>query len=288
MRILVTGGAGLIGRHAVDRLVRSGHDVVAVVRRSSSPPADGLKLASRKVLGDASDVELMTLLTRDVDAVLHLAAIPAPAGHTAKELIVANTDTTMTVLEAAGENGVKAVVIASSISILGMAWSDELMSPLYLPIDEAHPLRPTEGYALSKECDEAAARMASRRWDLPVVALRFPYTQSMEAIAERAGDPEQAVQLAKELWAYLDLRDAGRVCELALTAAVEGHIDGCAVLNVLADDVLLDRPLGELVAEWHPSLSGSLERYGPVGAYDVSAAREVLGFTAEHLLARAI
>ncbi len=287
MRILVTGGAGLIGRHAVDRLVRGGHSVTALVRRASQAPKDELVLASTEVVGDAADVALVTTLTRDVDAVLHLAAIAGPVGHTAKELIVANTGTTMTVLEAAGESRVKAVVIASSISILGMAWSEELMSPLYLPIDEAHPLRPTEGYALSKECDEAAARMASRRWGLPVVALRFPFTHSQEVVRRRAADPAQAFYMAKELWAYLDLRDAARACELALTSAVAGRLPGCTVLNVIADDLIVDRALGELVDEWHPSLVGSLPGYPFAGAYDVGAARRKLGFSAEHLLEHA-
>lgn len=125
MKILVTGGAGLIGRYVVDRLVNSEHDVVAVVRAASAPSTEeGLKRATSEVVGDVSDVELMNWVMPGVESVVHLAAIPAPPGHTARELLVANSITTMTVFEAAAAHGVTSVVMASSISILGMAWSD--------------------------------------------------------------------------------------------------------------------------------------------------------------------
>ncbi|MGO4594933.1 NAD-dependent epimerase/dehydratase family protein [Leifsonia sp. 2TAF2] len=284
MKILVTGGSGLIGRFAVDRLVRSGHDVLAVERTASAPHAAGLLRATTEVIGDASDPRLMDSVMPGIDAVVHLAAIPAPLGHTARELLTANSITTMTVLEAAGEHGVKAVVMASSISILGMAWCADLMDPLYLPVDEDHPLRPTEGYALSKECDEAAARMASRRWGLPIVAMRFPFTDTRESIQSRRTDADATTRLAKELWAYLDVRDAARAIELGIGAMIDGAVRGCSVVNVLADDVLLDEPLGELMSLWHPAVPFDADQYGFRGAYDASSARELLGFEAEHLI----
>jgi nucleoside-diphosphate-sugar epimerase len=286
VKILVTGSRGLIGRFVVDGLVRSGHEVTSVDRPSSAPPAEGLNRATTEAEGDVSDAGLMNSLMTGVDAVVHLAAIPAPVGHTARELVVANSVATMTVLEAAGEQGVKAVVMASSISILGMAWSAEPTDPLYLPVDEAHPLRPTEGYALSKECDEAAARMASRRWDLPIVAMRFPNTTTREQLESRRDDAGAAERLAKELWAYLDVRDAARAVELAITAMTEGTLRGCSVVNVVTDDVLLDQPLADLMSAWHPAVPFDAQEYGLRGAYDTARARELLGFEAEHLIHR--
>lgn len=284
MKILVTGGAGLIGRHVVDRLVAAGHDVLAVLRTSYPPSDDGLRRAGSEVLGDVADVELMTEALAGVDALVHLAAIPAPVGHTTRDLLVANSLTTMTVLEAAATNGVRSVVMASSISILGMAWCDSLMSPLYVPVDEQHPLRPTEGYALSKECDEASARMASRRWGMSVVAMRFPFTATAEMMDAHRRDPDQATALAKELWAYLDVRDAARAVELAIERMADGTVTGCSVINVLADDLLRDEPLATLMAEWHPSVPFDSENYTARGAYQASAARALIGFDAEYRL----
>jgi nucleoside-diphosphate-sugar epimerase len=287
MKILITGGAGLIGRYVVDRLVRDGHEVVSIVRAPFVPDAADadLAVATAEILGDATDAELVGSAMVGVKAVVHLAAIPAPVDRTAAELLVANAVTTMTVLEAAGEHGVKTVVLASSISALGMAWADELMHPLYVPVDEEHPLRPTEGYALSKEDDEAAARMAARRWGMTVVALRFPFTATSAMIEDRAADAvlhaDQARVAAKELWAYLDVRDAATATELAIEASDAGRIGGAVVLNVIADDVIADQPLADLLSEWHPGVP--VRSTEGRGAYSVDRARNLIGFEARFL-----
>lgn len=284
MRVVFTGGAGLIGRWAIDELVGAGHDVVSVVRGAPQLQR-GLRAAQEQIIADAGDPEVLGAACRGADGVVHMAAIPAPVGHTARELLAANALTTMTVLEAAGEAGIRGAVIASSVSALGMAWSEEFMSPLYLPVDEEHPLRPTEGYALSKEHDEATARMAARRWGMSVFALRFPFTQTEDQILERraADDDASRRAMAKELWGYLDVRDAARAVRLSLEAAVASDEAGCTVLNVIADDVLSDRPLDELVAQWHPGLAVPP---GQRGGYDVERARRIIGFSAEHRVTR--
>lgn len=286
MKILVTGAAGLIGRAVVDRLVREGHDVVAVVRKPVLPdPGSDLRLAGQEFVGDAADPKLLHDAMEGVRAVVHLAAIPAPVGRTARELLQANAVTTMAVLEAAADRGVSTAVIASSISILGMAWSEDLMHPIYVPVDEDHPLRPTEGYALSKEDDEAAARMASRRWGMSVLALRFPFTGTPEMISERAAaigrDGSEALAAAKELWGYLDLRDAARAVSLSIAAAESGRVAGSVVLNIVADDALGDRPLRSLLNEWHPGARVDSENLR--GAYATERAKRIIGFEARHL-----
>ena len=137
---------------------------------------------------------------------------------------------------------------------------------------------------MSKECDEASARMANRRWGIPIVAIRFPFTATAEMIEARRIDPDQATMLAKELWAYLDVRDAARAVELAIRGMDEGTVTGCSVINVLADDVLLDDSLENLMGEWHPGVPFDATDYPARGAYDASAARSLIGFDAEYLL----
>ncbi|MFE6736556.1 NAD-dependent epimerase/dehydratase family protein [Microbacterium sp. NPDC057650] len=283
MRVVVTGGRGLIGCRAVDELVRAGHHVISIVRERNAVPAE-LAPPHEEVLADAGDPDILRETCSGADGLVHLAAIPSPTGRTAQELVGANSMTTIAVLEAAGESRVPGVVLASSISVLGMAWSESVMSPLYLPVDEAHPLRPTEGYALSKEWDEAAARMAARRWGMTVFALRFPFTQIADAIHARRADqtPEQERALAKELWGYLDVRDAARAVRLAIESAVTSPCGGAAILNIVADDICADEPLRSLLEKWHPGVAAV-----PAGLrvpYDISAAEAVIGFRAEHLL----
>lgn len=285
MRVLFTGGRGLLGRWAINELVHSGHRVVSVVRTNSRPPQDGLLNPYKEVIGDARDPRLMAELCAEADVVVHFAAVPAPVGHTATDLLLANTVSTMAVLEAAGEAGVRGVVVASSISVLGMAWSPNLLAPLTLPIDEAHPLRPAEGYALSKECDEAAARMAARRWRMPVLSLRFPFSNTREKIMERAADPAQQEVLAKELWGYLEATDAARATRLAAEFVFSNTSADAEALNIVADDTCSRRSLADLIREWYPGLGGAgLAKVR--GAYDTGAAERLIGFRAERVLFR--
>jgi nucleoside-diphosphate-sugar epimerase len=283
MRIFVTGGAGLVGRAVVEQLSSRGHEIVSLVRRRSPAP---LPPGVSEEVADARDADAVDAFMDGADAVVHLAAIPAPGDRTTLELVNANSLATLAVLEAAGRRGVSPVVIASSISALGMAWSDELMHPLVLPVGEDHPLRPTEGYGLSKEIDEAAARMAARRWGTTVIAMRLPFTGTAEMLRERsaARDTATELSLAKELWGYLDVRDAAAAVELALRAARDGRVSGAHVLNICADDVLPDEPLAALTARWHPNspITGEVSR----GAYATRAAEALIGFRATHLLVR--
>ncbi|PDQ36158.1 MAG: hypothetical protein B5766_03225 [Candidatus Lumbricidophila eiseniae] len=283
VRVVMTGARGLIGSWAADELVRAGHEVVSVIREKSEV-AEGLLLAQEEVIADAGDPRVLKRVCDGADGLVHLAAIPSPVGSTARELIEANTVTTVNVLEAAGEGGITAAVIASSASVLGMAWCKDLMAPCYLPVDEHHPLRPTEGYALSKEADEAAARMASRRWGMSIFALRFPFTHTRDVLLARATDPsaEQEFSLARELWGYLDVRDAAQAIRLCLDVASDESTRECTVLNIMADDVLINEELAVLMKQWHPSVGdipGTIR-----GAYDVSRAAARIGFRAEHLL----
>ena len=288
MRIVVTGGSGLIGSWLVDRLVRRGDDVISV-SKSVSPHQHGLSKPTSEVVGDLANLDLVKqVMSGGVDAVVHLAANVAPAGVPARDLLISNALSTLIVLEAAADEGIRVAVIASSISILGMAWAPNLIAPDFVPVDEGHPLRPTEGYALAKEFDEAIARMVANRWGMTVIALRFSYVGTENMIEDRLqnskNDVRLATVLARELWGYLDVRDAAIAIDQALLAAMSARVSGAVVLNVVADDVLSDEELPALLARWFPSVALTELRHR--GAYDVTRARLKLGFEAVHLRKR--
>src|SRR5690606_38357283 len=110
-RVLVTGAAGRLGRAAVDDLAAHGIATVAADRAAlGAVPAD------RVVVGDLADRDVASDAVRDVDAVLHFAAIPAPTLGTPHEVFVGNVATTFAVLEAAASAGVRRAVFASSLS----------------------------------------------------------------------------------------------------------------------------------------------------------------------------
>ena len=283
--VVVTGAAGRIGRAVVDEFLGRGFDVVGLDRSPS--PGRSEARGWRYIQAAATDMESLKSALAGRESVVHLAATPSPLLSPAVDLFVGNTSATMTVLTAAAEAGVRAAVIASSISILGLVYAHRELSPAYAPVDERTPLQVSDAYALSKQCDEATALMINRRYGLPVAALRFPFTATAGEIGNRAAlmarDPAAG---RRELWAYLDVRDAAGACVDVIGAQLDGRLDGAVAYNVIADDSLADQPLDVLLARFHPSTQ---IREGPGRmrcAYDTTAARTAFGFHARHIRSR--
>ena len=297
MRIVVTGAAGGIGRAVLPDLVGRGHQVVAVDRalpgtmeagsggvgaaRADGPSAFRDEAGVEWFMGDGRDEALLARALAGADALIHLAAIPTPLLGTPIEVFGNNTQVTFVALEAAGIAGVARVVIASSISLLGLPYATGPLSPLYAPVDEDHPNVGTDPYALSKEVDERVAAMMHRRHGFQVVALRIPATQPMAVHVARqervARDPGY---LSNELWAYLDVRDAAR----AFGLAVERDIPGSHVINVMAPDTYSALPTAELMARSHPDTVLRRPLVGRESVFDTTRGRELLGFVPQHRL----
>jgi nucleoside-diphosphate-sugar epimerase len=284
VRVVVTGAAGRIGRSVVDDLVAHDHEVWAVDRTAAPAGAPaGLRATWTQV--DVRDLDEVARLFAQAraDALVHLAAIPSPLRGSPVEVFTTNTQATFTVLEAAGMAGVPRVAIASSTSVTGLPFASPPVSPLYVPVDEAHPNVGSDPYALSKEADEATARTMHRRHGYQVVALRISNTSTMEyqlaVAADVARDPSG---LACELWAYLDVRDGARAFRLA----VEREIPGCHVINVMAPDTYSAEPTAELLARYHPAAEIRRPILGREVPFDLTLSRDLLGFAAEHLLPR--
>ena len=237
-------------------------------------------------VGDVRDTVFMSALmarTRP-DALVHLAAIPRPTLGAPLEVFATNTEATFVALEAAGEAGVGRVVIASSTSALGTVFpvaTAAPVSPLYAPVDEDHPFLGSDPYALSKQVDEATAATMHRRHGYQVVALRIPNTGPMDAqIARAAAVAVDPSILANELWAYLDIRDGARAFALAL----ERDLAGCTVVNVMAPDTNAAEPTADLLARFHPTTRSRRPIEAADVPFDLTRARDLLGFEPEHRL----
>jgi UDP-glucose 4-epimerase len=168
--VLVTGGAGLIGSHIADDLVREGASVTvydSFVRGRS----DHLTWACengdvRIVEADIRDVESLRREMEDVDFVFHEAATWLRLCEAEpRKAVEVNILGTFNVLEACVEAGVKKVVAASSSSVYGEG--------SYLPTDEKHPFNNDLFYGATKVADEQLLRAFHKKYGLDFVGLRY-------------------------------------------------------------------------------------------------------------------
>jgi len=155
MNCLVTGGAGFIGSHISEHLVRNGQNVTVVDDLSSGKKENLAAFADhiRFIKGDIRDYELMKDATKGIDVVFHEAAIASVFKSVEDPIFTdsVNVSGTVTVLTAAKDNGVKKVVFASSAAIYG--------DDPELPKREDMPPKPLSPYAFHKLAGEYYLRV---------------------------------------------------------------------------------------------------------------------------------
>ncbi|MDG0791380.1 NAD(P)-dependent oxidoreductase [Cohnella ginsengisoli] len=244
--IAVTGGSGKLGRYVIEELRRQGYQVVSLDHRL----AEGLPC--RQIRVDMSDLGQVAGGLKGADAVIHLAAIPAPVGYPHHTIFANNVLGSFNVLEAADLLGIRRIVMGSSTSCYGFAWASKPFAPAYLPVDEAHPQLPQEGYGLSKTVSELSAAMFARRSGLEIANLRFSLIAAPEEYERMAADARHPERFVNILWSYIDIRDAATACAAALTAPLEG---GSISLNITGDDVLSEGDTAVLIAEHYPEVT---------------------------------
>jgi nucleoside-diphosphate-sugar epimerase len=264
--VVVTGGSGKAGRAVVGELVGHGYEVLSVDTVRSGAVACEQRQADLTDFGET--VEAL----RGAEAVVHLAAIPAPGLRPDELTFRANTTSTYNVMSAAPLLGLTRVVWASSETILGLPFERE--HPAYAPMDEEHPPLPESSYALSKLVSEEMARQFSRWTGLPYIGLRFSNIMEPEDY-ERFPSFWGDAHLRKwNLWGYVDARDVAQSCRLALEAGVSG----AEVFIVAAADTVMNRPSRDLLAEVFPdvALRGSVDDHGTL--LSTEKARRLLGY----------
>ncbi len=172
-RVLVTGSGGFIGSHLVERLVRDGAKVRALVHYNSQNswglleqlPKDVLKEVEI-VAGDIQDPFLVDTAVKGCNTIYHLASLIAiPYSYVAPQAYVAtNVCGAVNVMQAALKHGVERVVHTSTSECYGTAQ--------YVPIDERHPLQGQSPYSASKIGADMIAESFWRSFELPVATIR--------------------------------------------------------------------------------------------------------------------
>ncbi|MEA2323041.1 MAG: hypothetical protein QOD81_2891, partial [Solirubrobacteraceae bacterium] len=184
---------------------------------------------------------------RGVEAVVHLAAIPAPDRATPDIVFRTNITSTHTVFSAAERLGLRRVVWASSETTLGLPFDEP---PDYAPVDEEHELRPESSYALSKVLGEEMARQFSRWSGIPIVGLRFSNVMERADYAQFSSYWDDPMLRKWNLWGYVDESHVAQSCHLAL----EADIRGAEAFVIAAADTVMTRPSRDLMAEVFPGV----------------------------------
>jgi nucleoside-diphosphate-sugar epimerase len=283
MKIAVTGGSGKLGRTVVVVLGQAGHEVVtfdAIGRRS--PGFVRVDLTNYGETIDAFFGENDPSAGPDqaakpaFDALVHLAAIPAPGLLSDVATFHNNILSTFNVFQAARRAGIQNIVYASSETVLGLPF---LVPPPYIPVDEEYPARPESMYSLVKHLEEQMA-IELVRWDpkLKIIALRFSNVMDPEDYAEFASFDADATLRKWNLWGYIDGRDGAQ----AVLKALELDTTGFDRFIIAAADTVMSRSNADLVAEVFPDVPLIRE----LGEHDtllsIEKARRVLGYSPKH------
>ncbi|MGF1987023.1 MAG: NAD-dependent epimerase/dehydratase family protein [Nostoc sp. ZfuVER08] len=294
-RILITGGAGLVGSHIADLLVNEGVSEIIVLDNFTRGQLKNLAWAKEHgplviVEGDIRDRKLLSEVMQGVDIVFHQAAIRitqcAEEPRLALEVLA---DGTFNVLEAAVKAGVKKVVAASSASIYGMAEE--------FPTTESHhPYNNRTLYGAAKVFNESLLRSFYDMYGLDYIALRYfnvygprmdiygVYTEVlirwMERIAK--GQPPLIFGDGKQTMDFVYIEDIARANILAAKADVTDE-----VFNIASN---VETSLNDLAYSLAKVMESDLQpEYGPERKInpvarrlaDVSKAKELLGFEAQ-------
>ncbi|KZE93975.1 UDP-glucose 4-epimerase [Agromyces sp. NDB4Y10] len=278
-RICVTGASGLAGRAVVTDLLEHGYEVLAtdVVAPSPLLPARWSRPDLTYTQADLTDAGDAFEVIDGVDAVAHLAAIPAPSIFTPARTLNVNNAVNSNVFLAAARAGVERVVWASSETTLGLDFTRDA-PPAYLPIDEDHYPRPTTTYSLSKVLGETMAEHISDWSGIPFVALRFSNVIDPDRYGEFPGFEEAPESRLFNAFSYIDVRDAAASVRLALEAEVTG-----ARSYVIANrDTVMSRSTAALIEEFFPGVELRREFGEHESLFAIDRARAELGFEPQH------
>ncbi len=258
VRSLVTGGAGFIGSHLAEALLRRGDRVIIIDNLSTGRLENLQALPDREKIEfhnlDLADHHAVAPLFAGVDRVFHIAALAdiVPSIQQPLDYHRSNVDGTASVLEAARKAGVKRFVYAASSSCYGI--------PDTYPTPETAPARPQYPYALTKYVGEQYVLHWGQVYDLPVVSLRFfnvygPRSRTSGTygavfgifLAQKlAGKPFTVVGDGTQTRDFTFVTDVVEACLAAAGSGLEGEVMNVASGNPVSVNRLVELLGGEV------------------------------------------
>ena len=277
-KVIVTGGSGKLGRAVLKDLVANGYDVLNI---DQVLPKEQIAPTVRIDLTDFGEVAGAIMGAVDerkgpFNAVVHLAAIPAPGLFANARTFANNVPSTYNVFEASRLAGIKTVVFASSETVLGLPFDNP---PPYAPVDEEYYPRPESAYSLGKLVDETIARQFAR-WDpeLKIAGLRFSNVMDIEdykAFPSFDSDPRKRKW---NLWGYIDARDGAQ----AVRKAIEADFKGFEAFIIANADTVMSRANASLMAEVFPSVETRPSMSATGTLLSIEKAKRMLDYNPQH------
>lgn len=274
--VAITGAAGKTGRAVTRHFLDQGYEVRPI--DSTGLPGGYGGYAQELGVGlyraDLTDYGQTVDALRDIDAVVHLAAIPAPDLYPASTTFTENTAVNYNVFAAAQLLDISSVVWASSETTLGLPFN---APPRYAPIDEDHYPVPTSTYALSKVVGETMAEHFAEWTGATFIGLRLSNVHVEADYAAVPGYQDDFSLRRFNLWGYVDARDVAQACRLA----AESRQGGARSYIIAAADTIMAATNQELLAAEFPGLTLTRD----VGEHDtllsIDRARAELGYAPE-------
>ncbi|KKB11775.1 NAD-dependent epimerase [Devosia geojensis] len=293
-RILITGGAGLVGSHIAELVAGQSPREVIILDNFVRGRRENLEAAGRIypmtiVAGDVSDTRLLARIMEGVDIVFHQAALRitqcAEQPRTAMDVLVGGT---FNVLEAAVAAKVRKVVAASSASVLGMA--EQFPTP-----ESHHPYNNRTLYGAAKAFNEGLLRSFNEMYGLRYVALRYfnvygprmdvhgAYTEVLIRWMENieAGRPPMIHGDGLQTMDFIDVRDVARANVLAAMSDLDDDVFNVASGVETSLNQLAERLLSVMGSELQPEYTASRKVNAvPRRLADTARASRMLGFDA--------
>jgi UDP-glucose 4-epimerase len=295
-RILVTGGAGFIGSHVVQELLKT--DVSQVIiydnltRGKTSNVAESLQDPRCTVFpdgGDIRDTDVLDAAVSQVDAVVHLAAMwLLHCKDYPRTAFDVNIQGTFNILEACAKHNIERLVYSSSASVYGDA--------VEVPMTEDHPFNNRNFYGASKIAGEAMARAFHDRYDLSYVGLRYmnvygphqdqtaAYTGVIPIMLNKieAGETPEINGDGTQAYDFITAKDTARCNVLALQSEVtdEFYNVGTGIQTSIKElcDLILELAESDLEVSYRPYSPEDIRRLvqNRIGSPDKAA--KDLGF----------
>ena len=272
-KILVTGGSGKAGKATINKLSEKNYDVFNVDLQDKQELDVPFSCVNLENFGET--VEAITQIDdriNGIDAIVHQAAIPAPGLYPNHKTFRVNMLSTYNVFQCAEIMKINNIVWASSETVLGLPFDTH---PPYVPLDEDYPPRPESSYSLSKVMGEELARQYCRRnKDMKIFGLRYSNIME-EKDYESFRDFQEDPYIRKwNFWGYIDSRDVGQACLLAL----ESDLKGADNFIIAADDTVMNKTNKELLDAVFPNIKikGDIEDHQTL--LNNSKAKKILGF----------